>query len=378
MKGDALMARRRNTRATRAKTAATPRRRRLARRAPARRSRRARRAAAAAVLVVNMIPKSLSGEEHQDSEPTIAVNPANPQQIAASAFTPDPAEGPRAPIYVSIDGGNTWTLNSIVPSTVADGSATADITVAFGTASNTLYAGIIRYPFPADRTRLNILRTKDFQSAALMTVLVDRIGHGVDQPYVQATTVASGSAKGKDRIYVGDNDFNATGGRTATIDQSLDAAKTNPTFSSVRIESRTTSGQDGPSVRPAIHPDGTVYATFHAWRTFSNATGAGTADIVVVRDDAGGVGPAPFTSLVDRGRPSQQRRRLHGVQRRPGRAIRPTRPPIPRSRSDVVARTTPHQQCLEPRAGHQQRRQGRFAVPAAHGIRCCATMGHEI
>ena len=275
--------------------------RRPARRAPARRSRRARRAAAAAVLVVNMIPKSLSGEEHQDSEPTIAVNPANPQQIAASAFTPDPAEGPRAPIYVSIDGGNTWTLNSIVPSTVADGSATADITVAFGTASNTLYAGIIRYPFPADRTRLNILRTKDFQSAALMTVLVDRIGHGVDQPYVQATTVASGSAKGKDRIYVGDNDFNAAGGRTATIDQSLDAAKTNPTFSSVRIESRTTSGQDGPSVRPAIHADGTVYATFHAWRTFSNATGAGTADIVVVRDDAGGVGPAPFTSLVDPG-----------------------------------------------------------------------------
>src|SRR5262252_5062531 len=122
------------------------------------------------VFIVNMIPKSLSGETHQDSEPTIAVNPKNPLQIAASAFTPDPSHGPRAPIYVSIDGGNTWTLNSIVPSTVADGSATADITVAFGTASNTLYAGIIRYPFPADRTRLNILRTKDFQSAALMTV----------------------------------------------------------------------------------------------------------------------------------------------------------------------------------------------------------------
>src|SRR6267142_3794605 len=111
----------------------------------------------ASVLVVNMIPKSLSGEENQDSEPTIAVNPANPQQIAASAFTPDPSEGPRAPIYISVDGGNTWTLNSIVPSTVADGSATADITVAFGGSSNVLYAGIIRFPFPGDSTRLNIL-----------------------------------------------------------------------------------------------------------------------------------------------------------------------------------------------------------------------------
>src|SRR5215831_6033631 len=82
--------------------------------------------AAGQVLVVNMIPKSLSGENHQDSEPTIAVNPQNPLQIAASAFTPDPSHGPRAPIYLSTDGGNTWTLNSIVPSTVADGSATAD------------------------------------------------------------------------------------------------------------------------------------------------------------------------------------------------------------------------------------------------------------
>src|ERR1041384_4011726 len=74
---------------------------------------------AAGVLVVNMIPKSLSGEDNQDSEPTIAVNPANPLQIAASAFTPDPAGSGRAPIYVSTDGGSTWTLNAIVPSTVA-------------------------------------------------------------------------------------------------------------------------------------------------------------------------------------------------------------------------------------------------------------------
>src|SRR5437773_2691607 len=72
-------------------------------------------ASSPAVLVVNMIPKSLSGETHQDSEPTIAVNPVNPLQIAAAAFTPDPLKGSFAPIYVSNDGGNTWTLNSIVP-----------------------------------------------------------------------------------------------------------------------------------------------------------------------------------------------------------------------------------------------------------------------
>src|SRR5437870_5204589 len=252
-----------------------------------------------AVLVVSMIPRSLSGEEHQDSEPTIAVNPADPRQIAASASAPEPSEGPRAPMYVSTDGGQTWTLNSIVPSTVRDGSATADITVAFGTASSVLYAGIIRFPFPGDRTRLNILRTTDVRSAALMTVLVDRTGSGVDQPYVQAITVASGPGKGKDRVYVGDNDFNAPGGRTATIDQSLNGGANAPHFKTIRIESRTGAGQDGPPVRPAIHPDGTVYAIFHSWKSFDGHTGEGTADIVVVRDDHGGTGTHPFTDLVD-------------------------------------------------------------------------------
>src|SRR5213083_3349245 len=82
------------------------------------------KASSPAVLVVNMIPKSLSGETNQDSEPTIAVNPANPLQIAGSAFTPDPAGGDVAPIFVSNDGGMTWSLNAIVPSSAPDGSMT--------------------------------------------------------------------------------------------------------------------------------------------------------------------------------------------------------------------------------------------------------------
>ena len=57
------------------------------------------------ILVVNMIPRALSGETNQDSEPNLAVNPADPLHIAGSAFTPDPAGGTNAPIYVSSDGG---------------------------------------------------------------------------------------------------------------------------------------------------------------------------------------------------------------------------------------------------------------------------------
>jgi hypothetical protein len=255
------------------------------------------RASAGTVLVVNMIPKSRSGEEHQDSEPSIAVNPADPSQIAGSAFTPDPSGGPRAPIYVSADGGRTWVLNSIVPGN-DPGSGTNDITLQFGGTSNVLYAGILR-PTSTDDTRLNILRTSSYADPIPMTVLINRSSGGIDQPYVRATTVASGPDKGKDRLYVGDNYSTLSSGRTATIDQSLDAAASAPTFKSVRIEPRATAGQDGPPVRPAIHSDGTVYAAYHAWRSFNDRTGAGVADVVVVRDDQGGSGAAPFTDLVD-------------------------------------------------------------------------------
>jgi len=52
-------------------------------------------------------------------------------------------------------------------------------------------------------------------------------------------------------------------------------------------------------VRPSIHPDGTAYAVYHAWRSFQERSGEGTADIVVVRDDNGGSGAKPFSDLVD-------------------------------------------------------------------------------
>src|SRR5213594_2995276 len=251
------------------------------------------KASSPAVLIVNMIPKSLSGETHQDSEPTIAVNPANPLQIAASAFTPDPLKGSFAPIYVSNDGGNTWTLNSIVPGNNRR-TGTGDITLQFSKSNSTLYAGILRGD--SRTTRMNILRTKNFSGATPMEILVDR--KDVDQPYVQVASVSSGADKGKDRVYVGNNDLGASGS-SATIDQSLNGGAANPNFNSIRVESRTTAGQDGPPVRPSIHPDGTAYAIYHSWRSFNDQTGEGTADIVVVRDDQGGAGAQPFTDLVD-------------------------------------------------------------------------------
>jgi len=74
------------------------------------------------IVVVDMIPETLSLEANQDSEPFLAVHQGNADWMVASAFTPDPA-GPTsatAPVFITQDAGATWTLNSILPSPTHD------------------------------------------------------------------------------------------------------------------------------------------------------------------------------------------------------------------------------------------------------------------
>ncbi len=249
----------------------------------------------AGFLLVNMIPKSLSGETAQDSEPHLTVNPANPNQIVGTAFSPNPGGGALAPIYFSLDGGNTWKLNAIVPSAMGSQIGTGDITTCFNRNASKLYGGILR----AGTGKLEFLRTSTPFGPAPMTVLASR--PNADQPFTHATTVTSGPDTGKDRVYIGDNDFNAVP-KSQTIDESLNAGVAAPVFNSIRVEKRTTMGQDGPQCRPVAHRDGTVYAAFYRWRASTGSFPANTlvitsADVIVVRDDKWGA--AGFTSLVE-------------------------------------------------------------------------------
>jgi hypothetical protein len=255
----------------------------------------------AQVTVVNMIPQAQSNETNQDSEANLSVNPANPMQIVGSAFTPDPLNGPNAPIYFSIDGGATWNLNSILPGNNSSGG-TGDVTLRFGGTSNRLYAGILRGD---SFLKLNILSTPDFTQPNTMAILVSRSSE--DQPYVQATTTLGGSGAGLDRVYVGNNNVGVDG-PSASIDRSLDGGAAMPpspsNFNTFSIETRATAlvpggkHQDGPPIRPVFHYDGTVYAIYYGWRSFSGVSGA-TTDVVVVRDDNWAAGANPFSDLKD-------------------------------------------------------------------------------
>jgi len=245
--------------------------------------------------LVNIIPESLSGEAHQDSEPSLAVNPADTGQMVATALTPDLLGGPNSPIFVSADGGQTWAQRLVVPGNVPP-AGTRDISAGFAPDSGVLYVGILSPEVPVNRRQLQILRTTDFLSTAILSVLVNR--PGPDQPWVVAGGIQAQSGQAVDRVYVGNNDL-ARLPTSATVDFSLDAdvAASSAVFSSHQIETDAAAERDGPPVRIAIHPDGTVYAVYQRWTKTSGITT--TFDVVVTRDDNWAAGANPFSVLTD-------------------------------------------------------------------------------
>ncbi|MEN8230608.1 MAG: hypothetical protein ABFS38_20795 [Bacteroidota bacterium] len=258
------------------------------------------------VQIVNMVPNAQSNETARDREPNLAINPANPLQMVGTAFTPNPLGAttpPSAPIYFSLDGGQTWVLNSIVPSGSLT-SGTGDITTKFGTTTNWLYSGILRSPPAAGANRtMDILRTNNVAGTALMQLLTTR--NQPDQPYIHVATALSGPDTGNDRVYVGNNDLGVTG-QTATSDQTMSGEVITPipTFNTVVLEQRTTAGQDMPPVRTVSHTDGTVYIAFERATTITLVSAGQwtiVSDVIVVRDDNWGNSATPYSDLLDPG-----------------------------------------------------------------------------
>jgi hypothetical protein len=248
------------------------------------------------LTVVDIIPFSLSGEVNQDSEPFLAIHPKDPKIMVISAFTPAPgASGSAmAPLFLSKDGGASWGLTTIVPSP----SQTHDITHAFDSADGNFFAGILR----SSDDQLEELVTPDATGPDVMQVQASRGDD--DQPFVRVLSVTPNH-----RVYIGNNDTSEikSSGHTATIDVSLNGGKA---YSSVRIEKRASADisgcfpgghQDGPSVRPTIAKDGTVYAAFFGWRSFVGDCYKAKvgSDVVVVRDDHGATGTTMFEDLKD-------------------------------------------------------------------------------
>jgi hypothetical protein len=143
-----------------------------------------------------------------------------------------------------------------------------------------------------------------------MTVVIPSPGDTAaqaDQPYLGAISLTDPDRHIADRVYVGSEDVtrrNSNQDPTAAVDLSQDATGAPPAgFQHDLITQRAGILRNGPSVRPVVHPDGTVYAATHEWTKVSNTSDGTivTADVVVVRDDDWGASPKPFTGLLDPG-----------------------------------------------------------------------------
>lgn len=265
--------------------------------------------AAQTVKVVDIVPVTSSGEVNHDSEPNLTVNPINPLLMVATAFTPDPLlTSGVAPVFLSQDGGKTWTLSSILTIPASDlcvGNATCDITPRFAQISGESYISWLTvdtsYNFNMYVSRLNPFPLPPPSPTNLQDI-TNTYPLFVDQPFTQAWTALTGPNSGHDRVYIGENNLQGgTGGKTAGLDQSLTAETSPPAgFDGLTgIEGGTTCSQDGPPVRPVVHPAGTIYVAFYRWTSCSGSTY--TSDVVVVRDDNWGSGGTPYQSLMDGG-----------------------------------------------------------------------------
>jgi hypothetical protein len=243
--------------------------------------------------VVNMIPNSWSDEQNQDCEPNLSANPANPSQIIGTAFTFDNPAGTSAvsptmtgnwaPIFSSVDGGDTWTLQFVLPSAAGDQLPTWDVTCRYSGSSGEVYSGLIS---PGGFT---ILINRAPNAATQQTTLTNVIG---DQPFLEATTTVTGGVS-HDRLYVG---YNANSNRS-TINVFLDAAvsaTTTATALDVRFPF------DMPPTRTAIHASGTIYGAFYSYNGAVRSP-ADQRDVVIVKDLNWGASIPAFQALNDTG-----------------------------------------------------------------------------
>jgi hypothetical protein len=229
------------------------------------------------IRVVNMIPQSQSNESNDDSETNIAVDPADPRKIGGTAFTATPT----AVIFLSSDHGDTWQEAAIVP------AFTADYNAKFS--RNALYCGdLVGAP-------LAVFQTTD-PFSGLPMVQIDAQPN-IDQPWMTVETVRKGPDTGKDRVYAAYTNWNLVTS-VATIDVSQDGTAAVPVFNSVTLQNRAVT-RNAPSVRPAIHPGGTVYAAYFDWRAplVPPTWGSTISDVVVARDD--NWGSNNFQDLID-------------------------------------------------------------------------------
>jgi hypothetical protein len=223
--------------------------------------------------LVNIATDATDPTNRDDSEPSIAVNPKNPLEVAVVAFSEkwDPNDPKKmAPVWKSADGGQTWRKVFQIPRPQPGFAGPGDQKVAFDK-DGRLYVAQLGSHF----TPKNFIYR---QAAGPDDPLTPGAIFGDDQPMLDVD--ASSSSKFIGRAYSAWLNFGVTGPQS-TLNRSTDGGATvaDAPVAPLGFPNRTT--------RTALARDGTAYAVY---KTREGAAGANfeKAHFRVARSDDGG------------------------------------------------------------------------------------------
>ena len=221
--------------------------------------------------VTNVIPTDMSGEQDQNSEPSIAVSPctgAPNMGILVSAFTFSPGV---EPLFGGLEGYLFHSEESL---------DFGDITLEWNANAAFPVAYLAMLGFSGIEVRKSATCLGWPLDAPFEVMAGSTFSGLVDQPWVKVATVG-----GSDRIYVGFNHLHTGDGKSATVRYfGTDGAS----WKNIGIERLTpAAGNDSPAIRVAPANDGkTIYALFERWTGRNPVYNHRNrrADIVVVKE----------------------------------------------------------------------------------------------
>ncbi len=216
------------------------------------------------VVVSNTNANLTNTDTFNDGEPSIGINPANPDEIVLTAFSG--SWGGTSPLWHSTDGGDTWTKQFTIPVPPGTASATncpCDQAVDYGRGSQLsgtflsfsptdVYSGTTTNP--ANSASWNWLL--DMSGNALRTNSV--AAGNTDQPWLLVNRDTA--LAGQDNVYVAYDDFTISprGMRVAVA-----GGSNPPNFTADNVAGFGPTGTINPGHRLAVDPStGFVYSLF--------------------------------------------------------------------------------------------------------------------
>jgi hypothetical protein len=230
-----------------------------------------------AQTLINVASDKTDPRDLRDTEPSIAVNPRNPQEIAIVTFSESwsPSEG--APVWKSVDGGATWTKVRVLMRPPSLRNGPGDQAVAYDS-NGRLFVAEMDIP-GATGTAAFVYIYRETGSG-----LVPGTAFGDDQPQISVDRSTTGPCK--NRIY--SPWLNIRNQITQNLPaESMVTYSNDDGLTVTTSKANNTPGEKNRTTRLAIAPNGKAYIMFKSHSTSGTDRFQSTSFKVVRSDDCG-------------------------------------------------------------------------------------------